>query len=123
LLNIYSAGLIAKAFGMTALITFLMGFLGIAYPDAFKNMGGLLFFALGGLIIVRIMQIFIPALAALTIVDYIGAGIFSLYIAYDMYRASKVPRTLDNAVDISVSLYLDIINLFVTLLQIYANED
>lgn len=122
-LNIYSAGVVAKAFGMTALITFVMGFLGVAYPNVFKDMGGALFTALLGLLVVRIMQIFIPALAALTIVDYIAALIFSLYIAYDMYRASVVARTIDNAIDISVALYLDIVNLFLTLLKIYANKD
>jgi len=56
------------------------------------------------------------------IIDYISAGIFSLYIGYDMHRAHSIPKTLDNAIDVSLSLYLDIINLFLNLLSILQSD-
>jgi FtsH-binding integral membrane protein len=117
-LNHYSPNVIRNAFGITAGITFLMGFAGTCFPNLFKNLGAPLFLALSGLLIVRIAQIFVPELASLTFIDYIAAGIFTLYIGFDMYRASAVPKTLDNAVDISLDLYLDVVNLFLTLLRI-----
>lgn len=52
------------------------------------------------------------------LIDYIAAAIFSLYIGYDMYRSTQVQRTVTNALHISVSLYLDIINLFLSLINI-----
>jgi FtsH-binding integral membrane protein len=116
--NHYSPDVVRDAFMMTGGITLLMGGAAVCFPSAFKNLGTPLFFALFGLVIVRILQIFIPALAGLTWIDYVAAGIFSLYIGYDMYRASVVEKTVDNAVDISIELYLDIINLFLTILRI-----
>lgn len=117
-INQYSPNVVRNAFAMTAAITFFMGFSGTCFPGIFKNLGAPLFLALGGLLMVRIAQLFIPELNNLRIVDYIAAGIFSLYIGYDMYRASEISKTIDNAVDISVDLYLDIVNLFLTLLRI-----
>ncbi len=123
-LNQYSADVIRNAFGLTAGITLFMGFCGTVFPRVFENMGAALFLALGGLLIIRVAQIFIPGLD-LEIIDYIAAGIFSLYIGFDMYRASQVPKTIDNAIDVSLDLYLDVINLFLTLLRILgrAKED
>jgi FtsH-binding integral membrane protein len=67
---------------------------------------------------VRIGGLFVPELNNIGIIDYIAAGIFSLYIGYDMYRASVIERNIDNAVDVALSLYLDIINLFLEILKI-----
>lgn len=121
--NLVSPTIVQDAALITAIITGLMMFAGYTYPNLFKNLGGVLFYSLLGLLVVRILQMFIPALAGLTIIDYIAAGIFSLYIGYDMYRASTVGRTYTNALHIAVSLYLDIINLFLTLVSIFSNND
>jgi FtsH-binding integral membrane protein len=121
--NHYSPDVIRNAFAITAAITFFMGFMGTCFPSIFKDMGTPLFLALGGLVIVRIAQIFIPELQSLGFIDYISAGIFTLYIGYDMYRANSVAKTLDNAVDISIELYLDIINLFISILQIFGKNN
>ncbi len=121
-LNQYSSDVIRNAFGLTAGITLLMGFCGTVFPNVFKNMGSALFLALGGLVIVRIAQIFIPGLD-LGIIDYAAVGIFSLYIGFDMYRANTVPKTINNAIDVSLALYLDILNLFLTLIRILGKSD
>lgn len=121
-LSQYSANVIRNAFALTAGITLVMGLAGTVFPQFFSRLGGILFLSLLTLCIVRIVQIFVPELAALTWIDYISAGIFSLYIGYDMYRASQVPRTVDNAIDISVDLYLDVINLLLTLLKISGGD-
>lgn len=120
--NQYSPDVVRNAFAMTAGITFIMGFAGTCFPNIFRNMGAPLFLALTSLVMVRIVQIFVPALQSLTWIDYIAAGIFSLYIAYDMYRASEIAKTVDNAIDLSVDLYLDIINLFLNILKIMGSS-
>jgi FtsH-binding integral membrane protein len=121
-INQYSANVVRNAFGLTAAITFFMGFMGTCFPVLFRNLGAPLFLALGGLILVRIAQIFIPAIQNLGIIDYISAGVFSLYIGYDMYRANEISKTIDNAIDISVDLYLDVVNLFLNLLRILGSN-
>jgi len=113
-------GIVTSAAITTGAVTVVMGASGVLYPRVYANMGGALFTALIALLVVRILGMFIPALGNSTIVDYLAAGLFSLYIGYDMYRASTIPATLDNAVDVGLSLYLDIINLFLNILRIMA---
>jgi FtsH-binding integral membrane protein len=108
---------------MTALVTAVMGATGLMFPNFYRSIGGALFGALLALVVVSFARSFIPAIQGVGIIDYISAGIFSLYIGYDMYRASEIPATLDNAVDVAVSLYLDILNLFLDLLRIMGKSD
>ena len=56
------------------------------------------------------------------IYDFLVAALFSLYIGYDWARANQCQKTLDNAVDLATSLYLDIINLFVRILSILSRN-
>jgi len=113
----YSPDVVRNAMWLTACITILMWWLWISYPNLFKKLWWILAIALLCLIVVWIAGIFIPWLN-LTFFDYIGAWIFSLYIWYDMYRASSMQKTIDNAVDLCIDFYLDIINLFIELLKI-----
>lgn len=122
LVNHYSPNIIRNAFAITALISVVMGSAGIMFPAFFSRLGPVLFLALICLLIVRIAQVFIVGLD-LVVFDYIAAGIFSLYVGYDMYRASSVPRTINNAVDVSIDLYLDVVNLFVSILRIVGSGD
>ena len=116
-------GLIERAAAFTALVTAVMTVSGFLFPNFYKSIGGALFVALSSLVVVSILRLFIPALQGVGIIDYAGAGIFSLYIGYDMWRASEIPSTVDNAVDVSVSLYLDILNLFLRILRIMSKKD
>ncbi|MES2389114.1 MAG: Bax inhibitor-1 family protein [Bacteroidota bacterium] len=122
-LVIYDPNIVRDACTLTAAITVVMGAAGIMFPQVFSKLGGALFVSLIGLIVVRVLAIFIPALNDLGFIDYMAAGIFSLYIGYDMYRASTIERTLDNSVDVALSLYMDIINLFLSLLRIFGRKD
>ena len=115
--NQYSQDIVRNAFGICAVTTIFMGIAGRLFPDFFKKIGQVLFLSLSGLLIVLILQLFFPSLN-LGIFDYIGAGIFSLYIGYDMYRANTLPKTIDNAIDVAINFYLDIINLFLFILRI-----
>ena len=57
------------------------------------------------------------------VTDWIAAGLFSLYIGYDIYRSQQFPKTLDNAVDSALDIYMDIANLFIRLLDILGRKD
>lgn len=122
IVNIYAKhyeGVVSQAIFLTAIITFVQGFTGVLIPDFYKKIGGALFIGLLALVIIRLIGLFIPALN-FGWLSYIAAGIFALYIGYDFYRASVIRPTVDNAIDIAISLYLDIINLFLELLKILA---
>ncbi len=115
-------GVVYDAACLTGVVTAVMAASGTMFPDFYKSIGGALFGALSCLVVVSILSLFIPALAGFTPIHYIAAGIFALYIGFDMWRASELPATLDNAIDVAVALYLDVINLFLHTLQIYANS-
>lgn len=122
IVNAYSPQLIRNAFLVTVCVTGIMMFLGTILPDFFKKLGAVLLLSLLGLVGVRILQFFIPNFPEMGIIDWVSAGIFSLYIGYDWYRANNVPKTLNNAVDIAISLYLDIVNLFLNILSIMGRK-
>lgn len=50
--------------------------------------------------------------------DWLVALIFCGYIGYDWGRANQIPKTLDNAIDSAAALYMDIINLFLRILNL-----
>ena len=115
------ADIVFQAIVLTAVITAAMIALSIAFPKFFSKLGGLLLGALIGLIIAELLSLFLFPWAQ-TALAWIGAVIFTLYIGYDYWKAQEYPKTLDNAVDSAVDIYLDIINLFLKILQILGNS-
>src|SRR3989338_5443356 len=115
-------GIVWRTALLTGGVSGLMAASGLMFPDFYKRVGGALFVALVCLLIVMIASLFIPALQGLTIIHYLGAGLFALYIGFYMWRASDIEATLDNAVDVAIALYLDILNLFLFLLNILKDD-
>lgn len=113
----YSPSVVWHAMITTAGMTVIMVAAGLLFPQFFARIGSVLFFGLIGVLIGYLVSIFIPGVnRAVTI---LSAGLFSLYIGYDVYRSQQFPHTVDNAIDCAVDLYLDIINLFLDLLQLF----
>jgi len=121
----FKTAIVYKALMATGAVTVLMSFVGIAYPRAFLHWGSYLFAGLMALIAVRIGQIIalsfgLPATTGwMILVEYAGAVLFSALIIYDWNRAMTLDKTLDNAIDSAVGIYLDIANLFLHLLSIF----
>ena len=119
-----SAGMgdvVFQAIVITAVTTFAMIALSCAFPNFFSKIGGILCAALIGLIVGELISLLIFRSRS-DIFAWLGAAIFSLYIGYDYWRAQQYPKTLDNAIDSAVDIYLDIINLFIRILQIMGNS-
>ncbi len=125
-LNVYEIaqpGVVSQAATLTACVTGVMALSGLVFPDFYRSIGGALFGALVSLLVILIASMFVPALMGFTIIHYAAAGLFALYIGYDMWRASEIPATTDNAIDVAISLYLDVINLFLWILRILGKND
>lgn len=114
----YSFSSVKNAIVLTTVVTGLMCFASIIYPEFFKGLGRTLFFSLLALIVVEFVCILLGFFQIFRILDVVVAGIFCLYIGYDYYRSQQVPSTVDNAIDCCVGLYLDIINLFLRILRL-----
>ena len=90
-------------------------------PIDFSYLGLILFISLCALLVMRILNYFIfKSPKQMLYQSYVGVVIFVLYLIYDFDRLEKAnangDASWDTAINIAVSLYLDIINLFIELL-------
>lgn len=115
-----SSYVVLQAIVYTAGITCIMICCSILKPEFFSKLGGVLFGSLIGLIIVEGVFLILGVSQSLTALA--GAILFSLYIGYDYYKAQQYPKTVDNAVDSALDIYLDIINLFLRILRILGSR-
>ena len=111
---------VTNAFIYTLLIT--VGMLGasMAFPNLFSKLGGALFACLLGAILCEMILLLLGRAQGL--MDWFVAGLFSLYIGYDIHRSQQYAMTVDNAVDCALDLYLDIANLFIRLVRILSRS-
>lgn len=117
----YSPTVIFEAFLLTAIIMMVMIIAATIKPEWFEGMGPILFTALIGLVIAEVICLFLGIFPLW--ISAISAGVFSCYIGYDWMCAQSGPKTLDAAIDSALSIYLDIINLFLDLLKIVGDND
>ena len=90
-------------------------------PNLFKGMGTTLGVVL---LISLVVEIFCLLVGISTgFFDFLFVIVFSLYIGYDWYKAQQLDRTKDNAIDVALEIYLDIINLFLRLLSLFGKRD
>ena len=115
------SGIVTEAFLYTILISVGMMACVMIAPNFFSKLGGALLGVLIGLIVCEIVLLILGVKQIVT--DWIAAGLFALYIGYDIYRSQQFPKTLDNAVDSALDIYMDIANLFIRILSILGKKD
>ena len=94
----------------------------------FGFLGSFLFFALLGLIIVRLLKAWVIKDSSFSMIQTgIGIVIFTFYLIYDFNRLEKAMAQGDESwgtsVDIAVNIYLDIVNLFLLILEAMAENN
>ena len=114
--------IVESALLTTAVVTLSFMIAGTLFPGFFLRLGRVLFFSLLFMIVGSLISLLLFGGRNSMLYEWLGAGVFSLYIGYDWARANTCARTVDNAIDLSASLYLDIINLFLRIVQIMANS-
>jgi FtsH-binding integral membrane protein len=102
---------IVNALFATGILVVVMMTISMIFPKVFEGMGSGL---LVGLIIGVIISLFISA----TWLDWIFIIFFGLYVGYDWVSSQQVEKTQLNAIRSAADLYLDIINIFVRILDI-----
>lgn len=117
----YDLPTINTAFAATAAITFVFGALGVTFPQVFKRVGGVCCGVLMALLLVEIVLAVMGV--SQTITDYIVVIVFAGFIGYDTYTATQVEPTLPNAVMVATNLFMDIINVFLRILDIVGRRD
>lgn len=110
----YYLSFIIQAFILITLITIVLIVVSSIKPEIFLSMGKTLFICLSATIVIEVAMVLFGNVPKWW--DWIVALLFCGNIGYDWAKAQSIHRTLDNAIDSAVALYLDVINLFLRLL-------
>ena len=126
----YTGESIAKVFFITAATFGAMSLYGYTTKRDLTNWGSFLFMGLIGIIIASIVNIFLASSALAFAISIIGVLVFVGLTAYDtqkikmMYVAGDAAATMGKKMIMgALTLYLDFINLFIMLLQLFGNRE
>jgi modulator of FtsH protease len=112
------ASIVAQAFLMTSVAFTGISMFAMTTKRDFSSMGKMLFIALIILIVGSISNIFIGSPVLQLGIAMIGALVFSAFILYDTQQIIK--GNYSTPVEAAIALYLDFLNLFIMLLQLFA---
>ncbi len=113
--------ILAEAFLITTLTAFGLAAYSWTTKRDFSHLGDYLFFGLLLLLVAGVLGFFFQGFntgIGGLIVSVIGVAIFSGYVLYYVQRARYMADTLPNAIGLTVSLFITLINLFLYILRI-----
>jgi FtsH-binding integral membrane protein len=128
----FTSASIASTFVITAADFGAMALYGVFSKKNMSKMGPILFGAVIALIVASLINIFLHSSMLMWITSIIAIVVFSLYTMYDnnqlkrqfyQLQSSGVEDSTGLAVNGALRLYLDFINIFVNLLQIFGNRN
>ena len=110
------SSLIMTAFGGTAMVFFGMAFLATVIKRDLSNMGKFLFVGALILMVAGIVNIFMQSSALMLTLSVLAIVIFSGFMLFDIKRV--IDGGEDNYISATLAIYLDIYNVFQSLLSI-----
>ena len=125
----YTPGTVLSAFVSSALLFFVMAASGIFTKKDLSGMGRALMAALVGLIIAMVVNIFLASGFFDYMISVAMVLVFSGLIAWDnqkiryVYEQSRGQVATGWVISMALSIYLDFINLFLSILRIFGRND
>ena len=125
----YTPGTVLSAFVSSALLFFVMAAIGIFTKKDLSGMGRALMAALVGLIIAMIVNLFLANSFFDYMISVAMVLVFSGLIAWDnqkiryVYEQSRGKVATGWVISMALSIYLDFINLFLSILRIFGRND
>lgn len=133
ILLIYTATSVASTFFITAGMFGAMAVYGLVTKKDLSAMGSFMFMGLIGMIIASVVNIFLQSSMMAWIVSGLGVIIFTGLTAYDVQKITQIGASgimnegesaiRKGAIMGALALYLDFINLFLSLLHFLGNRD
>ena len=108
--------LIMTAFAGTAGVFFVMAMLATVIKRDLSGMGKFLFVGALVLMVGAIINVFVGSTAGMMAISMLAIGIFSAYMLYDLKQIIDGGET--NYISATLSLYLDLFNVFQSLLSL-----
>jgi len=106
--------LVMTAFGGTAGVFFVMASLSSIIKRDLSGMGKFLFVGALAIMIGAIINVFVGSTTGMLVISVMAIGVFSAYMLYDLKRIIDGGET--NYISATLALYLDIFNVFQSLL-------
>ena len=122
---VFTMGSIVSAFMGAAILFGTMSFYGYFTKRSLESMGQFMFVGLIAIIIASIVNIFIGSTVMQMVISAIAIVIFLGLTAYDTQRIREIVSVdTSPAVEVSgaLSLYMNFINLFINLLQLFGDR-
>ena len=123
LLNLYlrtpnGGSILAEAFLLTAVTSLALSVYAWTTKRNFNRLGGYLFMGVILLIVASLISIFFHSTFFVLVISVLGVGIFSAYVLYYVQQAKYLADTMPNAIGLTVSLFITVLNLFIFILRI-----
>jgi uncharacterized protein len=125
----YKLGTIYKVFASTAVLFGVMALLGATTKTDLSKMGSFLMMALFGIVIASLINMFTHSPMMDYIISIVGVIVFTGLTAYDVQKIKNMEHEFEGEGRAKVglmgalSLYLDLINLFLMLLRLFGRRD
>lgn len=110
---------VLQAAAVTGAMTVGLGAYGMLTKRNLMALQPFLMIGVLGLFVAMIVNIFVGGSVMYGIISWAGAMLFSVLLVVDVNRAKYAEDTMGNAVVIALSIYLDIVNLFLFILRIF----
>lgn len=127
---VYTAASITQVFFVTAASFGALSLFGYTTKRDLSGLGSFLFMGLIGIVIASIVNIFLKSSAFQFVISVVGVLVFAGLTAYDTQRIKEMYFDGDDATTAgrkaimgALSLYLNFINMFVMLLQLFGNRE
>lgn len=124
---VYTAGSIAMAFFSTCILFGTMSIYGYFTKRCLESMGQFLFVGLIAVVIASIVNIFVGSSVLTMVISAIAIVIFLGLTAYDTQQIREMISQdgVGGAAEVSgaLTLYLDFINIFINLLQLFGSKN
>lgn len=111
------ASIVFNAFATTTVIFGTLSFYAMSTTRDFTSMGKALFIALIVVVIASLINIFLGNPLLQIVIAGVGALLFSVFIIFDTQNIIK--GAFATPVEAALTLYIDFLNLFVSLLQLF----
>jgi FtsH-binding integral membrane protein len=124
---VYTAGSIAMAFFSTAILFGTMSLYGYFTKRSLESLGQFLFIGLIAIVLASVVNIFIGSSVLTMVISAISIVIFLGLTAYDTQQIREMISEdgVGGAAEVTgaLTLYLDFINIFINLLQLFGSKN
>ena len=114
---------IYEALALTGVLTVGLGTFAWTTKRNLSFLGPILFIGLLVVVVASIFSIFFSTGPLSFIIALVSVGLFSGFIVYDIQRIKFTENTMSAAILLTISIYLDILNLFLSLLRLFGGSD